>query len=284
MGSRQDTLEENQDLLLGKLSLTMLMMNLNVLNRNELKLLFDNDSDFNQVLKYPIIRKEDKDIDFIHNLFQENYCAKYLSTLAFEEIKKCITYAPEFEKIKPKWTNTIASIFNIIDESFPLFSNLLHFILESEPSLLVRFEYDKIDLDIRLSVFKTIMKDNNRYYQTFNFSELILFAGIKENPDVIKYILSNINSQDLKLTRDLIYFLRYADPQDPFKLKMDILETLKYTLSSDDFDDDIHEEALRCISTLNLNSIDLISWLFEFKPSFSKQNILSIVFKLITNL
>lgn len=45
-----DTLEENQDLLLGKLSLTMLMMNLNVLSRKELKLLFDNDSDYNQVL------------------------------------------------------------------------------------------------------------------------------------------------------------------------------------------------------------------------------------------
>ena len=279
-----EEMEFIQDSLLCRLANTMLLMGKNIFNSKEYREIIGNKKDREIIEKSPLLSKKRGNIEFTHNLFQEYLTAKILSKQAFETIKKCISFEPDFVKIKPKWTNTLSSLFSLLPEESDTFKKLLGFILESDHSLLIRFESAKISLPLRFKIFKSILESPYKNYENYSHNELIAFAGIYENKEVIEYLLENINPQNQKQTRELTYLLKYASPSELFGLEKEIETVLKTVLSDKNYDDEIHEDVLWTFSHLELSNPELIEWLMIHKPSFTFKNILCVVFKLINDL
>jgi hypothetical protein len=283
--SEWEDIEDTQNALLSKVSTTMLLMGRNLFNSKEYKAIVTDKTDRIILEKSPLFKKYKGNVEFTHNLFQEYLTAKLLSKQSFDTIKKCISFEPDFVKIKPKWTNTLSSLFSLLPKDSDEFKDLLAFIMKSDHSLLIRFEHDKISLDERFNIFKEILESTDKDYRNYSYDELIHFAGIVENGQVIKYLLEHINPENQKKTRELTYLLRYANPDKLFGLEKEIESTLKIILSDKNYDDEIHEDALRILSRLaKLHNSELIEWLMIHKPSFQFKNVLCVVFELINQL
>lgn len=278
-----EDIEIKQDFLLSKLATVMLLMGKNILESKEYREGFINDD--RKIIEYsPLISKKESKIEFSHNLFQEYLVAKLLARQSFDTIRKCISFEPDFIKVKPKWTNTLSSLFSLLPEDSDIFKNLLDFIIESDHTLLIRFELEKISLELRYGIFRKIIESPERDYLNYDSGELIKFAGIYENPEVIKYLIKNISINNPKLTRELIYLLKFADPEELFGLEGEIAKALKNVLSINTYDYEIHEDALRVFYRLNLANKEFVEWLMDIKPSFKYKNVLSIVFQVINQL
>ncbi|MEA5139955.1 NACHT domain-containing protein [Arcicella rigui] len=278
-----EDIEIKQDFLLSKLATMMLLMGKNILESKEYREGFINDD--RKIIEYsPLISKKESKIEFSHNLFQEYLVAKLLARQSFDTIKKCISFEPDFIKVKPKWTNTLSSLFSLLPEDSDVFKNLLDFIIKSDHTLLIRFELEKISLGLRYGIFKKIIESPERDYLNYDSGELIKFAGIYENPEVVKYLIENISINNPKLTRELIYLLKFADPDELFGLKEEIAKALKNVLQINTYDCEIHEDALRVFYRLKLANKEFVEWLMNTKPSFKYKNVLSIVFQVINQL
>jgi hypothetical protein len=141
-----------------------------------------------------------------------------------------------------------------------------------------------MSLSLRYGIFRKIIESSERDYFNYDFGELIKFAGIHENPEVIKYLINSISISNPKLTRELIYLLKFADPDELFGLKGEIAEVLKNVLSIEAYDDEIHEDALSVFYRLNLADEEFVDWLMIIKPSFGYKNVLTVVFQIINQL
>lgn len=279
-----EDIEDIQNILLGKVAITMLLMGKNSFDSKNYKDAITDKTERTILEKSPLFKNHRGNVEFTHNLFQEYLTAQLLSKQSFETIKKCISFEPDFEKIKPKWTNTLASLFSLLPKDSSEFNDLLAFIIQSDHSLLIRFEHDKVSLDERFHIFKKILESEDRDYRNYSHSDLINFAGIKENEQVIKYLLEHINPQNQKKTRELTYLLRYADPKKLFGLENEIETVLKTVLSDKTYEDEIHEDALDTFASLNLANPELVKWLMIHKPSFKFKNVICVVFKIINQL
>lgn len=282
--SEWEDIEDTQNAFLSKVSTSMLLMGRNLFNSKEYKAIVTDKTDRTILEKSPLLKKHKGNVEFTHNLFQEYLTAKLLSKQSFGTIKKCISFEPDFVKIKPKWTNTLSSLFSLLPKDSDEFKDLLAFIMESDHSLLIRFEHDKVSLDERFNIFKEIIESTDKDYRNYSYNELIAFAGIYENKEVIEYLLEKINPQNQKQTRELTYLLNFANPKNLFGLEKEIEAVLKTVLSDKTYDDEIHEDALKAFSRFNLSNSDLIEWLMVYKPSFEFKNILCVVFELINKL
>ena len=279
-----EDIEDTQNALLSKVATIMLLMGRNSFDSKECKSCVTDKDDRTILEKSPLFKKHNGSVEFTHNLFQEYLTAKLLSKQSFDTIKKCISFEPDFVKIKPKWTNTLSSLFSLLPKDSNEFKNLLAFIMESDHSLLIRFEHDKVSLDERFNIFKEILESTDKDYRNYSYNELIYFAGIGENEQVIKYLLERINLENQKKTRELIYLLKYANPENLFGLEQEIETVLKTILLDKTYDDEIHEDALRVFSRLGLYNPDLIEWLMIHKPSFEFKNVVCVIFEFTNKL
>ena len=279
-----EDIEDTQNTLLSRVAITMLLMSKNIFNSKEYKETITDKENRKTLEKSPLFKKDKGSVEFTHNLFQEYLTAKLLSKQSFDTIRKCISFEPDFVKIKPKWTNTLSSLFSLLPKDSEAFKNLLQFIMESDHSLLIRFEHDKVSLEERFSIFKEIIENTDKDYRNYSYNELIAFAGIGENEQVIKYLLEHINPQNQKQTRELIYLLNFANPTKLFGLEKQIETVLKTVLSDRTYEEEIHEDALKAFSHLKLSNPELIDWLFIYRPSFEFKNVIGIVFQLINDL
>ena len=96
---------------------------------------------------------------FEHNNFQEFLAARALSKQSFEAIKDFVAFLPKHQKTKPSWLNTLSFLISILDEGNELFADLMAWIINIEPVIVVRFEPDRIEKATRLRLFNRIFDD-----------------------------------------------------------------------------------------------------------------------------
>ena len=137
--------------------------------------------------------------EFEHNNFQEFLAARFLSRLSIEEIKEFVSFKPDFKKIKPSWLNTLSFLFSIIESKEKL-NNLIEWINNIEPDILIRFEKDKINLKIREKLFKDIYEEYESKKiiirnEKFESEDLVMF--VSDSHKIIEYLIEKIiNSND----------------------------------------------------------------------------------------
>ncbi|MEY8388169.1 hypothetical protein AALC17_12880 [Oscillospiraceae bacterium 38-13] len=201
-----DLEERRRDLfvLLEKAAFSMQLMQTSVLDDvGEYQELFGLED--RKLLKYSgLLRKEGTRWRFSHNNFKEYLAAKFLSTLPRED---AIRYFSDGQDIKMSWVNTFGFFVSIAREW-----DVKSWALEHIPSALVKFEPDHLELDVRVSIFKTIFLEREEKMlwlsdSLFNLEQLAVFACCEES---LEFLLDKIRQPVHRVSQiSAIHLLKY---------------------------------------------------------------------------
>ncbi len=140
---------------------------------------------------------------FSHNNIQEYLVAKVLSERKLDGIKKIIAFKPNYKKIKPTWVNTLSFLISILEKKVELRENLIKWITQNEPELIVKFEPDKLDNALRFHIFEKIFnyyeKENRRINTAiYSHRELSLFSLSEQT---LKFLIEKIQQNVVAISK-----------------------------------------------------------------------------------
>lgn len=194
--------ERKQEILfvLEKVALGMEILAKNVISEDELLQLISS-NDF-ALLKFTTAYKKQSGSEwyweFEHQNIQEYLAARVLSRQSFSIMVKLISFEPTYNKVIPSWVNTLTFLFSILKGNDSNLHHLTKWLLENDKEIIVKFEREKIPLDIRKSIFTGIFnyyKFHDLWINSNKFSDSQL-ARFGQSSDSIEFILEEINSAD----------------------------------------------------------------------------------------
>jgi len=197
---------------------------------------------------------------FDHNNLQEYFAARALSRQELHTIQGFISFAPEHKRLFPSWVNTLAFLVSLLDANGQLFRDLITWILESQPEVVVKFERDKIDTATRISLFKKIFE----YYKIrqipidrdkFDYSELARFGQSDESIDFL--MAEATNAQDGRTLANAVQLL--GDSEIPRTHRQAVTKTLLDIALSVNVEDYVRNRALIALADTNLNSKEVVN-------------------------
>ncbi|MBU3171324.1 metallophosphoesterase [Clostridium estertheticum] len=126
---------------------------------------------------------------FEHNNFREYLSAKYLCKKTLDEIIDLVTYKDNKKEIKTSWVNTLSFLMLIYGDK-----ELTQWLIDTAPSIVVRFEISRIDVTIRANILCSILEDykNKNMWISWNQNdekELALFGQAERS---IGYLMNEI--------------------------------------------------------------------------------------------
>lgn len=141
---------------------------------------------------------DDKVWKFEHNNIQEYLAARALTKLEYDNVIQFLTFEPDHKKIIPSWLNTLSFLFSLLNLEESLFNQLLEWLLDNEPEVVVKFERDKISIGTRNELFQGIFnhyKSHDVRINSNKFSdrELAKFGQSSENQ---KFLISEIKDEN----------------------------------------------------------------------------------------
>jgi hypothetical protein len=144
-------------------------------------------------------KKEEKEKiswQFDQNTFQEYLAARVLGRQELSIIKGFLSFEPDFAKVIPSWTNTLSFLGSVLDPNDAKLGELIDWLQEIEPEVIVKFESDKIPEALRVSYLKRVVEDYKQKgividYEKFNYHELARFGQADET---VRYLIEEANS------------------------------------------------------------------------------------------
>lgn len=130
---------------------------------------------------------------FEHNNFREFLAAKYLAKESLEDIKMLVTYSENQQEIKASWSNTLSFLILIYSSE-----DLVDWLVDTAPSIVVRFETSRIDISTRTKILCEILNEykNNNMWITRNQNDVEDLARFGQSNDSIDYLINEINFSD----------------------------------------------------------------------------------------
>lgn len=211
---------ERCDKLLIRLALIMEYMGRNYLTNSEFTEVIAAKGDRDFIEKSLLVTPFKGRWSFEHNNIQEYFAARALSPLNVDQIKSLVAFYPDFKQIKPSWLNTLAFLISIIADDKR--QQLLDWIIANEPETIIRFEADRIDVNIRYRVFSAIFRDfqdNGLPIRSNKFIEAEL-GHFGDTPQTLALVTESIsrigNTVSNKITalRLLEYFKLETDDEE----------------------------------------------------------------------
>jgi hypothetical protein len=191
--------------LLQKVAFIMEVMGKNFISDDELQEILTNADEVEQIKRFSSFSKNlDKNVwMFEHNNIQEFLAAQVLVEQPFEKLVEVISFLPNHEKVKPTWVNTISFLISTGDPH--LAKRIIDWLIANNHEIIVKFEPDRIDRNLRIDLFKRIFnfyKEKNIWLSSNNFTydELSRFAESTESVDFLfKQIKDDQNSRIVKM-------------------------------------------------------------------------------------
>jgi hypothetical protein len=144
--------------LLERVALGMSLMNVQTLNRNEIKVCLKNDdANLEECLRYDLLQKEDEErYSFKHNSFREWLVAHYLSREGLDKAKQMATHPNG--RIKPEWYNIIMLWVSMYgkDQKKEVLA-ILDWLKNASLDLVIYIDRDMLDENTRNNVFKGLL-------------------------------------------------------------------------------------------------------------------------------
>lgn len=130
---------------------------------------------------------------FEHKNFQEYLAARVLLSQPFDTVRKLVAFEPDYQKIKPTWINAVSFLISMSTDR-----DLIDWILEMEPELVVKVEPDKVDKLKRIEIFKNIFHNHKMKNiwingSKFNLNELARFG---ESDDIVKFLMREVENNE----------------------------------------------------------------------------------------
>ena len=128
---------------------------------------------------------------FEHNNFREYLAAKYLAQQDFETIKNVLCSDKGHTKIRESWLNVISYLVLIYDND-----ELLEWLSEISPELLVKFEPSRIDEKDRNQLFKRIFDQysNKNMYITRGINDLEVLVKFSCTEEMLLFLIDYIDN------------------------------------------------------------------------------------------
>jgi hypothetical protein len=240
---------------LDRLALTMEILARNYLTEEEFHALVPAYEDRASMLRSGLIRKvegEQVTLQFEHNSFQEFIAARIISRHGLDIIRKVTAFAPDFTRIKPSWSNTLAFVFSHLAANRDELTAFLRWMKLAAPDLLVKCEPDRIDLSQRLDLFASIFEDCRAKRvlirgNVYTSRDLGKFADSKE---AVEYLLkqggATKDSTVLANTVDILRFMTI-----PYSLHKDVLKFLMSIVERGDKESQLTAHGLLALADLD---------------------------------
>lgn len=189
---------------IGRLALIMETAGRNYITDDEFQELIPEYEKGRELLEHTVLfNKESKNLwQFDHNNFQEYLAAKAISTKTFEQIRSLVALPPTYSELKPTWVNTLSFVFILLDQDGETFQKLLHWMVQTDAELLLRFERDRIELSRRQMIFFQIL---NSYRakgivarsQNFDITDLADF--VSDSTDILLSLKEHLKPESTHL-------------------------------------------------------------------------------------
>ena len=128
---------------------------------------------------------------FEHNNFREYLAAKYLAQQDFETIKEVLCSDKELTKIRESWLNVISYLVLIYDND-----ELLEWLTDVSPELLVKFEPSRIDEKDRHHIFEKLFNHytTKNMYITRGINDLETLTGFSNSKETLLFLINHIDT------------------------------------------------------------------------------------------
>lgn len=164
--------------------------------------------------------------EFEHNIFQEFLAAKILSIQNLSVIKTFISFYPDYKKIIPSWRNTVSFVATMYPNK-----DLLEWLLEIQPEILIKSEAERIPSTLRISLFKEIFYSYKKRCiwinrDIFDLRELGKFGSDDES---VNYLINEVTTdQHYTIIGNALELLGYVqlnfrNKERIFKVLLDII-------------------------------------------------------------
>ncbi|MCW3125779.1 MAG: hypothetical protein JWO03_1437 [Bacteroidetes bacterium] len=179
-------LEEKAHLIISKLeqlAIAMTQLGKDNITKEIFDKIFPNIND-RGLLKYGFLISKDAtgtSWEFEHKNYKEYFAASILARQETEKVKELIAFKPKYEKIKPRWVNTISFLFSMLSKTDPKFEEILQWIIEIEPEVILKFEQESVPSKLKLDILKRIFDyyevRNMIFPESLNFEDIARFCG-----------------------------------------------------------------------------------------------------------
>lgn len=138
------------------------LMDKNAFSEEELLDLYDDELQWDRILRSGIVEKRGEGYEFEHNSFKEYLVARFLSRLnSLDEIQNlCCFFGVKI--IKPTWYNVFVSFLSSLSPKDTLFSEIIEWLEKDNEELLCYVDPQTVDENKRCDVFIEIIEECKR--------------------------------------------------------------------------------------------------------------------------
>ncbi len=132
---------------------------------------------------------------FEHNNFQEYLTASHLKGMDWPDLQRLLFHEPAFLILKPRLVNTANYLFTLLDRGDEVYLKFFNPLKEHNPELLLRFEKDKINLNIRLDIFRHLILEGKKeglYYLRGKYEVEDLLAFIQHSQEILDFLFGEL--------------------------------------------------------------------------------------------
>jgi len=254
-------LRERQNIIIE--TLERLALGMNLLGRNHITNMeyqkIIPESSRRDLIKYCTVWwRSEEDMEtwqFEHSNFQEYLAARLLARKPLSILKDLISFKPDHKKVIPFWTNTVSFLLSLSDDR-----ELLRWIFDSEPELLIVMEPDRIEKRRRIEIFKGIF---NKYKakqvwiprDKFGYSYLARFA---QSEEIIEFLCREIEAATHYTTIcNAIGLLSHLDIRSSKKRQI-VSDLLTNCALDREMGEMVQNRALLAIAELQMNSKEVV--------------------------
>lgn len=172
--------------ILQRIGITMQLRKSRKLTENELEQIVTKEE--NKLIRFSGIWKKmpDGSWQFAHNNFREYVTAQYLIKLSMEQIVDIVTYEKNRGRIKESWYNVL-SFVGLLDEK----GQMNRWILEHDPSILFRYEDERLTEGEKQKLFLTIFEKINDDYTWISWrTDMDVLVRMAHSKESISYLLN----------------------------------------------------------------------------------------------
>ncbi|WP_299247726.1 hypothetical protein [uncultured Lacinutrix sp.] len=199
-----------------KVSLINELMKSSAIDEDLLLKVFKSHEDLEEFLKSPFIDilSGSNDWYFEHKNIQEYFAAKLISNQPIESIINFIQILDK-KRTHPSLFNSITFLINIIDKKSDEYSKLISWLVENEPEILFKADFNRIHEDIQVRVFQSYFQkiciEQTLWISngTFQSNEISLFASCLPNYEYLISIINDYNNHHFRTISSALDLLKH---------------------------------------------------------------------------
>jgi len=169
------------------------------LTHDDLLNILGSEASIDELIKNNVVSHPDDEYSFISNGIREYLAAEKLLDLNLKGVKDFVCFE-DSDKIRPKMHNTVRLWLNHLSEKSRLTDDIIKWILDEAPHLLLDCVPSTIPLETRLNVVFGIL-DNcvklNSLYSSFYLGDYHKLLAFADSPEFREYLLQELKRKDI---------------------------------------------------------------------------------------